>query len=226
MTYDLSYHKRFLAYRAQGETYNQIAAKMNIAKHTLINWAKKYRTQLATLRAIELENLQETFALTQTCRLKILGQQFVNLKNSVHLSDLQRIPPAKRLELMFKIIQLVQKLEIPPDPKPGDPDLVEDDLLEPKPPTPPGWSWHAADEEPKNKDPDDFADQPPPKPTFKTLFNFTIPVYPPQKSLSEPYPCLDPNFNTIPFTKEDPKNEPEMDRNFTIPNPPDGAEYT
>lgn len=52
-------HDRFIELRVQGWSLERIAADLHVAKRTLIEWQRQYQRDIAGLRALELEALQD-----------------------------------------------------------------------------------------------------------------------------------------------------------------------
>ena len=75
---------RFLELRAQGWSLARIAAHLEVAKRTLVDWNQNSQTELRVLKAVELEALQEKLLasheaeLTQlTAHLRRIEQELV-----------------------------------------------------------------------------------------------------------------------------------------------------
>lgn len=66
---DRDTENRIIELRARGKSYASIASELRIAKQTTIDVCKKYKEQIATLQAMELEQLYEAQRITHTERI-------------------------------------------------------------------------------------------------------------------------------------------------------------
>jgi hypothetical protein len=73
--HDLDTQKRFVLLRSKGQSYDRIAAELNVSKPTLIAWSRKYQFEIQNLKAIELEALGEKWLASMTDRVNGLGEQ-------------------------------------------------------------------------------------------------------------------------------------------------------
>ena len=74
---DTQTKERFIELRAQGWSHDRIARELKVTKPTLIRWARELHSEISNLRALELDALQDKFALT-----KLKGWNFM-VKNSM-----------------------------------------------------------------------------------------------------------------------------------------------
>jgi hypothetical protein len=75
MPHDEKTVQRFIELRAQGRTYAQLMAELQVSKPTLIAWSRKHQFQIQNLKAIELEALAEKWLASITDRVNALGEQ-------------------------------------------------------------------------------------------------------------------------------------------------------
>src|SRR3954462_15716549 len=68
-------HDRFVLLRAQGMSFNDISVNLNVAQSTLILWSRQHRLEIANLRSMNLEQLQQKYLKTYADQINILGQQ-------------------------------------------------------------------------------------------------------------------------------------------------------
>ena len=72
--YDTDTKSQFLELRANGWSLARIAAHLKVAQRTLVDWNRQEHEQIRTLRAIELEALQEKILSTREQELTRLKQ--------------------------------------------------------------------------------------------------------------------------------------------------------
>ena len=71
--YNAETHNRFIELRAQGWSLAHIAAELDVAKCTLIDWQQKFHREIADLKSLELEALQEKVLTTHEQELSRLA---------------------------------------------------------------------------------------------------------------------------------------------------------
>ena len=99
---DTEIKKRFIALRSKGLSFDKIAKELKKSKQTLINWSKDFKEEIANLKALELETLQEELYLSTEARLKAQGAIYKKLKEEAESRDFSEIPTEKLLELLSK----------------------------------------------------------------------------------------------------------------------------
>lgn len=100
--------EEFILLRAQGWSFDRIAKKLKTAKQTLINWSGTYAVEIAHLKALELEALQEQYFLTKEGKIKLLGETVKKLKTELDKRDLSDVPTAKLYELLDRYHELAR----------------------------------------------------------------------------------------------------------------------
>ncbi len=78
--YDTNSKGQFLELRAKGWSLKRIAEHLKIAQRTLVDWNRQEHEQIRTLRAIELETLQEKILATREQELTRLKQELDRLQ--------------------------------------------------------------------------------------------------------------------------------------------------
>ncbi len=78
--YDTDTKSQFLELRAKGWSLKRIAEHLKIAQRTLVDWNRQEHEQIRTLRAIELETLQEKILATREQELTRLKQELDRLQ--------------------------------------------------------------------------------------------------------------------------------------------------
>jgi hypothetical protein len=102
--YDIDTKNQFIELRAKGCSLSRIAERLKVAQRTLVDWNRQEHEQIRTLRAIEMEALQEKILATNEQELTRLKQEldrldqelakrtveFVSTENLYRLSALLR----------------------------------------------------------------------------------------------------------------------------------------
>lgn len=94
--------EKFIELRAKGLSFKKIAKKLGVSKHTLINWSKDLKMEIANLKAIELEALYEKYYLTEKRRIELFGEKLKEIKEELDNRDFREISTEKLLDLILK----------------------------------------------------------------------------------------------------------------------------
>jgi transposase len=96
---------RFIHLRAKGNSYARIAKELGVSKGTLVNWNNELETEIAHVRGIELEALQEEFFLLKEGRIRLLGEQLKAIKTEISKRDLSKVKTDKLMELQLRYFE-------------------------------------------------------------------------------------------------------------------------
>jgi hypothetical protein len=109
----------FVELRAKGWSYRRISKRLGVGKSTLANWSKELEAEIASLRAMELEGLQEQYCLLKEGRIRLLGGLLRKLRQEALSRDLSSLPTDKLLELLLKYQEALQAEYVEPRPISG-----------------------------------------------------------------------------------------------------------
>lgn len=107
---------RFVELRAKGYSYARIADQLHVSKGTMTAWSRELEGDIATLKALELESLQEEYYLLKEGRIRLLGGLLRRLMVEAESRDLSDVPTDKVLDLIlrtYKELQL-ERVEVRP----------------------------------------------------------------------------------------------------------------
>ena len=105
-----------MAFRAKGWSYARIARRLKVAKGTLANWSQELEEEIASLKAMELEALFESYFLLKEARVKLLGEQIKAIQRELKGRKLEEIPTEKLLELLLRYYAELREEYIEPRP--------------------------------------------------------------------------------------------------------------
>ncbi|MDI6809868.1 MAG: helix-turn-helix domain-containing protein [Candidatus Eisenbacteria bacterium] len=105
---------KFVELRAKGLSFSSIAKELRVSKQTLMDWSKDLEEDIANLRAIELEALQEEYYLTVRRRVELLGERLKSVKEELDKRDLKEIPTEKLFDLLLRCSSLLKEEYIEP----------------------------------------------------------------------------------------------------------------
>ena len=83
-------HKEFITLRANGETFDSIAQKLNKAKSTLIQWSKIYETEINDMVFLSMQSLKEEYKHTQRQKYKQLLEHLAKVDKAITEIDLTK----------------------------------------------------------------------------------------------------------------------------------------
>ena len=95
--------ERFIELRAKGLSFEKIAKELKVSKQTLINWSKELEIEIANLKAIELDALQEKYFLTKQAKIELFGEQLQKVKMELEKRDLSKICTDKLFDIFIKL---------------------------------------------------------------------------------------------------------------------------
>ena len=96
---------RFIHLRAKGNSYTRIAKELGVSKGTLVNWNTELEAEIAQVRSIELESLQEEFFLLKEGRIRLLGEQLKSIQAEISKRDLSKVKTDKLMELQLRYFE-------------------------------------------------------------------------------------------------------------------------
>ena len=102
--HDLQTRTRFIELRAQGLSLKRIASRLKVSMRTLVDWNRQDNEHIRTLRAVELEALQEKILASREQELK-------SLKSSLDLIQEQILSKSHQytsLENLYRLAALVR----------------------------------------------------------------------------------------------------------------------
>jgi len=96
---------RFILLRAKGNSNTRIAKELGVSKGTLVNWNTELESEIAQVRSIELEALQEEFFLLKEGRIRLLGEQLKSIQDEISKRDLSKVKTDKLMELQLRYFE-------------------------------------------------------------------------------------------------------------------------
>lgn len=100
---------QFIELRAQGVSLRAVADELGIALQTAVRWGVKYKEQIESLKALELEDLREKYWLTEQARIERLGGQLLRIRDQLDERDFSDIETPKLLDMELKLDAALNK---------------------------------------------------------------------------------------------------------------------
>lgn len=95
--------RRILELRARGLSYAKISEEVGVAKQSAVDICKAQEEAIATLHALELEELYETHRITKEERIKAHASLLSRLRAEIAQRDLTDVPTDKLIDLSLKV---------------------------------------------------------------------------------------------------------------------------
>ncbi len=112
----LELRAQFVELRAKGYSLARCADQLHVSKSTLATWQHDLEAEIASLKAIELEALQEEFYMSKEARIRLFGEQIATLRQELATRDLSEVATDKLLELLLKWQQALLAEYVEPRP--------------------------------------------------------------------------------------------------------------
>jgi DNA-binding XRE family transcriptional regulator len=101
--------ERFIELRANGWSFDRIAKELKVSKQTLVAWSKELTLEIANLRAIELEALQEKYFLLKGKRIELFGEKLKTIREELDKRNLKDVPTEKLFDLLLKCFAVLER---------------------------------------------------------------------------------------------------------------------
>lgn len=112
---DRDTENRIIELRARGKSYSTIASELKIGKQTALDVCKKYKEQIATLQALELEQLYEEQRITSQERITAIASLMHRVREEIDRRDLTQVPTEKLIDLYLKQVSTLKEEIIEPN---------------------------------------------------------------------------------------------------------------
>ena len=130
--HDSEAHHRFIDLRAQGRSLARIADELHVSKRTLIAWQRKFREEIADLKSVELEALQDKVLASHEAELSHLADQLARVDSVLGKRKIEYVSTEFLFGMAASLRSQIRKQRVvpvfsaspsgdppePPDPKP------------------------------------------------------------------------------------------------------------
>lgn len=99
---DTDKQRRILELRARGYSYAKISTEVGVAKQTAIDYCKAQEEKIATLQALELEELYEQHSITKRERIAAHASLLSRIRATIETRDFTDVPTDKLVDLYLK----------------------------------------------------------------------------------------------------------------------------
>lgn len=105
---------KIIELRAKGKSIAKVAEELGIAKQTVVDICKDNKEEVASLYAVQLEQLYESERITATERIKALSTLASRIRKELEGRELTDIPTDKLIDLYLKTLSAVDEAVIEP----------------------------------------------------------------------------------------------------------------
>ena len=106
--------EKFILLRAKGYSFDRIAKELGKGKQTLVNWSRELEEEIANLKSIEIEALNERFFISKQHKIEVFGELLSKIKGEIEERDLHDVPTDKLMDLFLKYYTLLEAERIEP----------------------------------------------------------------------------------------------------------------
>ena len=106
---------QFITLRAKGWSLARIAAQINVSPRTLVDWNQQSYAELRTLRALEVEALQEKVLASHESELTRLGQQLQRIEDEVAERKMKFVDTEDLFRLSSLLRAEIRKVRLDPE---------------------------------------------------------------------------------------------------------------
>ena len=106
--------QKFIQLRAEGLSFEKIARKTGVSKRTLLSWSKKYKSEIAELKAGQLEALREQYYLSTEAKVKMWGK-IVSKIEELTGKRLLNVAPETLLDMLIKAQGKLEQAYVDPN---------------------------------------------------------------------------------------------------------------
>lgn len=104
--------EQFMELRASGMSYQKIVDQLHVSKQTLISWSRELKHEIANLRAISRDALQEQYYVMTSKRIELFGEKLQALQTELAGRDLSSVPTEKLLDCVLKYGKALKEEEV------------------------------------------------------------------------------------------------------------------
>ena len=108
-TNEVENQQRFILLRAEGRTFAHIAEELQVSKPTLINWSRKFHSEIQNQRAIFAESLKEKWLATRQERVASLGEYLHKIEAELSKRDLTALSTGQLFHFAAALRREIQK---------------------------------------------------------------------------------------------------------------------
>lgn len=94
---------QFIELRAKGLSYEDIANKIGVSKHTICKWGKDLQLEVGNAKALQLDALYQKFVIEKEKRIEAFGKQLDKVLAELDKRDLETVPTDRLFKIAFDL---------------------------------------------------------------------------------------------------------------------------
>ena len=110
----LEVKEKFIELRSKGYSYERISKELGKCKQTLVDWSRRYEEEIANLKSMELEALNEKYFLQKQRKIEVFGESLKAIQKELSSRDLREVPTDKLMDLFLKYFSYLEAEKIEP----------------------------------------------------------------------------------------------------------------
>lgn len=113
---DKNTKEKFIELRAEGMSFDKIAAELGISKTTALQLGHDFKQEVKRLQFMYLEAMAEQYKLVKTARIAGIAKLLEQVDSSLQAANFDSLPADRLVQLKYKLVdRLLQELVIPCD---------------------------------------------------------------------------------------------------------------
>ena len=105
---------RIVELRAKGTSIQKIASELGIAKQTVVDVCKELKEEIALHKALRLDELYESEALSVEARISSLSSLLKRIKEELESRSLSDVPTEKLVDLYLRTQEKLEEAKVEP----------------------------------------------------------------------------------------------------------------
>lgn len=105
---------RIVELRAKGTSIQKIASELGIAKQTVVDVCKELKEEVALHKALRLDELYESEALSVEARISSLSSLLKRIKEELESRSLSDVPTEKLVDLYLRTQEKLEEAKVEP----------------------------------------------------------------------------------------------------------------
>lgn len=108
--------EKFIELRAKNLSFKKISDELEVSKPILIEWSQELEQEIANMKAIELEALQEKYYLQKKQKIELYGKQLEKIKEELEArlenNELKDIKTDQLFKLFFEYMDRLEEEKV------------------------------------------------------------------------------------------------------------------
>jgi len=103
--------EKFIELYQKGHSLTDISKMLDVHFNTVLKWSKENSLELANIKNLKLQELQEKYFISKVKRLGAFGELFSKINKELSNRDLKKVPTDKLLLIFAKYVSIAKDEE-------------------------------------------------------------------------------------------------------------------